>query len=76
VLFVPFRGYLFSYNIKITPKANIQKYLSHRPDHLSISVSLVFTTTPYHLIFLRSRAIVEQNAPLISNEEPTFLLYL
>jgi len=44
--------------IKIMPKASIQKYLSHRPGRLSVSVSLLFMTTPYRLIFLRSRAIV------------------
>jgi hypothetical protein len=86
---------LVKIEIKITPKAKVQKCFSHKqfltgltglsciscllflgPGHLSVSVSLVFTTTPYRLIFLLLRTIVEQNVPLISHEEPTALLYL
>ncbi|MFX0198181.1 MAG: hypothetical protein ACFFCW_18850, partial [Candidatus Hodarchaeota archaeon] len=37
--------------IKITPKANIQKYFSHRPGCLSAFIGLKFITTRGRLIF-------------------------
>jgi len=50
--------------IEITPKANIQKYLSHRLGRSPVLAGLVFTTTLYRLIFFRSSTMPEQNAPL------------